>query len=258
MSIRVNIEALKPQLGIIVRAIEKGVNDDIRDYLRTSNKMTNNAVRLMRGDNINTNLRNSTISETMELKLFHRSAWEGCLLIDRLHKYTITICTKQTLEGIAAKPNRRIPHYLQTILYAENSDVVAQYHQMHLSDYQMDLITQFTDEDYRDDYDKIMEEEISFDDGYIHLVVVYEVKNFNVTYIAVRLLDRNLDISQEYSLMDYLQPNFGELTQPEEKEEKADAHNLVTVKAGLQKRKDEKSGAEPRIVARKEEREKQA
>ena len=45
----------------IVYCIEKAIGDDLQQYLRENHRETNNAIILLRGDNINTNLRTHVI-----------------------------------------------------------------------------------------------------------------------------------------------------------------------------------------------------
>lgn len=251
------IDEMKPLLKLIVRAVEKGVGEDIRDYILSTGKATNNAIRLMRADNINTNLRDSVASDTVELKYFNRSAWIGCLLIDRVHKVTITICAKQTLEGIPRKTDRRIPHYLQSILHVQNANVEPQYKQQTLGDYLPEIQSQFSDEDYRADYQNIMDDDLEFGDDYKHLVVVYEASHYEVTSIAVKMLTPEFQTAQEYALDDLLKPDFSELTNNEPEEQKKDAHSLVSVKADLRKEKEPAATQETRIKAKEMEGEKQ-
>lgn len=258
MNSRIKIDNMKPLLTRIVKAVEKGCGEDIREYLMSTDKATNNALRLMRADNINTNLRDSVASETVELKYFKRSAWVGCLLIDRENKVTYTICTKRTLESIPRKPNRSIPHYLQTILYVQNAGVVARYKQVELSDYFPGVITEFSEEEYLEDYHNIMEDDLSFDDDYLHLVIVYEVEHYQITSIALRLLDKDVQTAEEYLLTSLLQPDFSELTLASEKEQKKDVHSLVSVKAGIKKAKESAPQPEIKISAKKMEDKKQA
>ena len=129
MTIRVKMDKRVSQMESLLRnvvwAISKGIGDDIREYLAENDNETNNALVQLRGDKINTNLRNFVTSDTVELKRFHRSAWQGRILIDRENKFTITICTKQTLDAISRKRNRRIPHYLMSILHVLNGDLEA-------------------------------------------------------------------------------------------------------------------------------------
>ena len=70
----------------------------------------------------------------------------------------------------------------------------------------------------------------------------------------------DLDIVQECSLMELLQPDFGTLTAPtvpNEKNEKKDAHNLVKVKTGVKSRNAREPEQKPEIVPKQEEVKKQ-
>jgi len=242
MSNRFPVNELRPLMEGVVWAIHKGIDEDVRDYLSKHRKETNNAILLMRGDNINENLRNFVVSDSVELKHFRRYAWDGCLLIDRKNKVTITICTKQTLERIPKQKNRSVPHYLQSILFVQNGDLEAPVKQMHLSDF-VDIGSSFTADEYEDDYKSIMEDEINFDDGYRHCVVIYETLNYEIKSIAMRFLDRDFNTVVEESLMDLLKPNFANLTSdaidaPDIVEED-DVHKLVSLKPGLKRQSDE-------------------
>lgn len=253
------IEEHESLLRMIVKAIEKGIGEDIREYLRSTDKATNNAIGLMRADNINTNLRDSVASDTVELKYFNRSAWTGCLLIDRQHQVTYTICSKQTLDGIPKQKDRKSPHYLQTILHIQNSEVEAPCQQLSLGDYMPEFRPLFSDEDYQQDYARIMEDDLSFDDDYTHLVIVYEAEHFVITSITVKLLNADFQTAQEYSLEKLLKPDFSELTASDKQDaHKKDSHALVSVKHGLKKAKDTVTPSETIVIQRKMEDPKQA
>lgn len=230
-----NVEENESLLRLVVKAIEKGVGEDIRDYCMSTNKATNNAVRLMRSDNINTNLRDSVASDIVELKYFNRSAWTGCLLIDRQHKVTYTICTRRTLEGIPKKKDRRIPHYLQSILYVQNANVMPVYEQMSLGDYASEVESKFTDDVYIKDYNDIMKDDLVIGDDYMHYVIVYEAEHLGVTSVAVKLLDPNFRTAKEYSLDYLLKPDFSELTIDETEYNSKDSHDLINVKVSRDK-----------------------
>lgn len=174
-----------------------------------------------------------------------------------MHKVTITICAKQTLEGIPRKTDRRIPHYLQSILHVQNANVEPQYKQQTLGDYLPEIQSQFSDEDYRADYQNIMDDDLEFGDDYKHLVVVYEASHYEVTSIAVKMLTPEFQTAQEYALDDLLKPDFSELTNNEPEEQKKDAHSLVSVKADLRKEKEPAATQETRIKAKEMEGEKQ-
>lgn len=212
----------------IVAAVVKGVGSDIRDYLAENPDETDNALKYLRGDKINTNLRNYVVSDTVEMKPFKRCSWKGRVLIDREHKRTITICTEQTLLAIAKRKNRSCPHYLMSIVNVENQDVPIAYEQLSF----LPDITRFSQEDYQHDFQDIMEDEVSCGDDYKHLVVVYERRGLEVINISAKLLDKNLDTCMEYSLDRFIKPDFGDLTAEFDEAEmkQNDVHSLVTVK----------------------------
>lgn len=248
---------MQPQLKLIVKAIQKGVGEDVREYKNTTNKATDNAVPFMRADNINTNLRDSVASDSLELKSFKRCSWTGCLLIDRLNKRTITICSKQTLERIPRKTDRRIPHYLQTILHIQNSDVEYVSEQPDLFYYPSE--NQFSEEEYRLDYAEIMEDEIAFGDGYVHWVVVYEATHYTVNSIAMKKLDQYFRTAQEIKLENLLSPDFRDLTmESSHSDQPKDAHALVSVKPRIHAAVDGVAKQEPIAISKKMKEEEQA
>ena len=239
----------------IVAAIVKGVGQDVRDYYKDNPDETHNALKLVRGDKINTNLRNFVVSDSVELKTFKRYSWEGRLIIDRQHKITITICTVQTLEAIPNKKNRTCPHYLMSILHVENSDVVPNYKQMSL--FQND--DQFSDEVLDNDYKSIMDDDVTIEDCYKHLAIVYKTDGLNVSYIAARLLNPNFLTGCEYSLDKFLTPDFGDLTMDNNTTDsnKNDVSRLINVKTEAFT-KDDKSRNEKLIGIKEQEEKNQA
>lgn len=226
-----NYDSMKPQILLIVKAIQKGVGPDVREYRQSTNKVTNNAVHLMLSDNIFTNIRDCITSEALELKIFKRSSWDGCLLIDRVNKLTFSICTKRTFERIRRKKDRSSPHYLQSILGVENSDVKAPYEQLDLFGYELE--SQFSEEVLFDDYESIMKEDLSAEDGYHHWCIIYEVYQYEIASISMIKLDRNFLIAEEIKLDELLKPNISDLTEISEGAKKKDVHSLISLKPGL-------------------------
>ena len=97
MTISNNIKAMMIKIG---KAVEKGVTEDTRAYLNSSDNVTNNAVAFLRGDYINTNLSNMVADESVEVKLFKRSSWTGALVIDRENQLIFSVCSRNTLNRI--------------------------------------------------------------------------------------------------------------------------------------------------------------
>lgn len=109
---------------------------------------------------------------------------------------------------------------------------------MSLSDYDPSFGAMFTEEEYEDDFQKIMEDALSLNEGYRHWVIEYEVKHNTLVNLTAKLLDGDLDVVQSLGLMEMLKPNFGDLTVTDMKAETVkDAHSLVSIKAGIKGRK---------------------
>ena len=84
----------------IVYCIEKAIGDDLQQYLRENHRETNNAIILLRGDNINTNLRTHVVKDDIDLVPFQRYGWSGRMVIDRKEHITYSIMTEGTLSGV--------------------------------------------------------------------------------------------------------------------------------------------------------------
>ena len=217
----------------VVRSIEKAVGEDIKDYLRDNRKETNNALRQMSGDNINENLRKMVVAAGIELIPFTRSAWDGRILIDRNNRITYTIITKRTLHSIPRKKGRRVPHYLQSLLYNENKDCKATFKQMSLVDFG---VIKFDAEELEEDFDHIMGGYISREENYRHYIIVYEAERCEVKNVTLQLLDKDFDVVDECSLNNYINVDFAKLTemkpvtQENNEEEPHRVHSLLKVK----------------------------
>lgn len=231
----------------IVKAVATGVGGDIRLYKAENATVTENAVPFVRGDKINTNLRNEfRMSQLVSIKVFHRTAWKGILLIDDTNKMVITICTYGTLNRIIKTKNRRSPHYMQTILNILNAKEKPLFEQMTLDGLGMERSGQFGDDEYEEDFRKLMESDPLLYAGYQYWVIAYRFKNYEVTKIDAILMDKNFALAADKeSLMNYLKPDFSELTVELNEEEKnvyrnnkevsrKDGHLLVSLKAGFE------------------------
>lgn len=255
-----NIADIQPNLKVIVKALVKAIGSDTREYIINGSMDTNNAIGFLKGDFINTNLRNMFVgNRDVELKHFKRCAWTGLLLIDRKHKNLITISSKSTIQRIKKVDDRKSPYYVQSMCHVLNGDLEAPYKQMSI----VDLIDPpFSEEVYEADFESIVDATISQEEGYRHYLVTYEAERFELKGVSIMLLDKDLDPVQELSLMDLLEPDFGSLTAPitkvEEEPHKKDAHNLVRVKAGLKSKKDTEPEKKTKITTKSEEVEKQA
>ena len=256
---------IQPELRLIVKALAKAIGADVREYLTSNNMDTNNAVMLLRGDFINTNLRDMVVgnNDNLELKHFKRFVWTGSLLIDHKHKITITILARPTLNRIKGVKDRKNPHYLQSMCHVLNGDLNAECKQMTLADIEgTDFEPPFADEVYEADFYSITDAAFNQGDGYRHCVVTYETERLEIKSLSLLLLDKDLDVVHDISLMDLLQPDFGMLTAPIAEVEatpmKQDAHSLVKIRAGLKNKNTNEPERKIEISKKKEEGMKQA
>jgi hypothetical protein len=217
-----------------VRAIQKAIEEDVPDFCRENHMETMNSVRYVRGDKINDNLRNHVVSEDTILISFKRYSWDGRMLIDQKNCITYTITTQQNLAAIPKKKNRSCPHFLQSILAIENSDLHGRYEQMALFP-----MEQFEDDVLKEDYKKIVSGVLSLDSGYHHYVVAYAFEKNELLDVKMLLLDKGFNTVSEISLNEFIKPDFAKLTaEQSENSEQAikpakAAKDLVAIKTGI-------------------------
>lgn len=219
----------------IVYCIEKAIGDDLQQYLRENHQETNNAIILLRGDNINTNLRTHVVKDDIDLLPFQRYGWSGRIIIDRKEHITYSIMTERTLSSVPKKKNRENPHYLQSVLYAENKDCVAKERQMTLEDFG---ITIFETDVLEQDFEKISQGMINREENYRHYIIAYKAESGEIKDIKLKFLDKDFNIVDEISLMQYIKPDFARLTDvgPVEKTDESREPNkksLVAIKSGI-------------------------
>lgn len=219
----------------IVYSIEKAIGEDQQQYLRENKKETNNAIILLRGDDINTNLRHHIVKDNIDLIPFQRYGWSGRIIIDRTEHITYSIMTEGTLAIVPRKKNRINPHYLQSILYAENKNCIAKERQMTLQDFG---ITIFDTDVLEQDFEKISQGLIDREENYRHYIVSYTANHGEIKSITLKFLDKDFNIVDEESLMQYIRPDFAQLTNTDsETELKEDnSHSkksLVAIKSGI-------------------------
>lgn len=203
------------------------------------------------------------INDNLELKHFKRFVWTGSLLIDRKHNITITISARPTLNRIKGVKGRKNPHYLQSMCHVLNGDLKAECKQMTLADMEgVDFDPPFADEVYEDDFDSIIDAAISQGEGYRHCVIAYEAERLEIKSLSLLILDADLDVVKDISLMDLLQPDFSTLTAEvaavEEAPQKRDAHSLVKVRKDIKSKNSNEPDKKPEISTKREEVGKQA
>ena len=223
----------------IVYSIDKAIGEDQQQYLRENQKETNNAIILLRGDDINTNLRHHIVKDNIDLIPFRRSGWSGRIIIDRTEHITYSIMTEGTLATVARKKNRINPHYLQSLLYAENKECIAKERQMTLQDFG---ITIFDTDVLEQDFEKISQGLIDRKEDYRHYIVSYIANHGKIKSITLKFLDKEFNIVDEQPLMQYIRPDFAQLTNTDSVKE-SDEDNIQSIKSLVSVR----SGVKPKL-----------
>ena len=199
----------------IVYEINKAISDDVPHEIRENHLETNNRHIFAPGDYINENLRKHVVKDEVELLAFNRNGWEGRILIDKVNCVTYTISTHQTLRSIIRK-NRNRPHYLQSILFAENGDCEGLPKQLSMGELYPNLVTSsFDTGELEEDYDKIMQGSVCRADGYRHYIVAYTSDHHTISAIEILLLDKDFAEVDNLDLMEYVNPDFASLTEQE-------------------------------------------
>lgn len=258
-----DIVDMQPELSLVVMALSKAIGPDTKAFIAEQGWDTFNSLVLVRGDLINTNLRNMVVSDTLELRHFKRYVWTGHLLIDRKHKITITISARSTLNRVKKVKGRKNPYYLQSLCHTLNGDLEADCKQITIADIEgVEIDPPFTEEVYEADFENIVDAAISQGEGYRHCLITYEAEGFELKSTSLMILDKDLDAVCEYSIIDLLQPDFGNLTAPiaksEETPQKKDAHSLIKVKAGIKSKHASEPERKPKIQTKSAEGAKQA
>jgi hypothetical protein len=234
----------------IVYAINKAIADDVPQAIRENHLETNNRHIFAAGDYINDNLRKHVVKDEVELISFNRYAWEGRILVDRANHVTYTISTHQTLKTVIRK-NRNRPHYLQSILFAENCDCEGTPKQLSMGDFYPEFVgTSFDKEELEEDYDKIMQASISKTDGYKHYIIAYTSDHHTIMDIEMLLLDKDFAEVDRLSLMEYVNPDFASLTESKYDESDSISENGEEVRPLKLKLK---PGVKPALRAMEEE-----
>lgn len=196
----------------VVHAVNQAISVDVPQERRERRLETNNRYRGLSGDFINENLRKYAASDDIELFHFMRGGWEGCMLIDDTNSVTYTVMRYSTLRTTSGK-DRKVPYYLQTILFMQNGQHEGSPKQITMADcFEGFTNTSFSEDAFEQDYELIMKGRIENAMEYEHYVVLYDSENSQITEIGLYLFDRDFAVVESINLMDYVAPDFAALT----------------------------------------------
>ena len=196
-----------PLLRRIVRAIDKAIADDVPRIRQEMLLETDNYLRFIRTDCIHNNLKALATSEDVQIIPFKRYSWKGRMLVDHANHITYSITTRQNLNAIPKKKDRRAPHFLMSMIAVENGDLKGQYEQLSLFP-----MSQFDDVIYKEDYNSIINGALDPSAGYRHYVITYEFTGETLLEVDVVFLDKNFNIIDTESIREYIKPDFARLT----------------------------------------------
>lgn len=221
---------LRQIFEIIARAIDKGVGEDMRTYREENSTVTKNALPYVRIDKINTNL-NEMFADVsaVNIKVFRRMLWRGILIIDDINKAIYSVCSQGSLRRIKDTADRKTPHYIQTFLHGFNFKE----EEAALPGFE-DYTETFSPGVYKDDCLSLLESDPSYYDDYRYWVITYASSQYMITSLDALLMDPHFNTVKKIGLIDYLKPDFAELTAPVSEKPVKDGHSLVSVKPSLQ------------------------
>ena len=221
----------------IVHAILKGISSDIDDYIQAEKTITTNGLPFIRSDFINTNLEKIVInSEYLDLISFKKTSWEGIILIDNEDQITYSIISNNTLERLLNN-NQKNPHYLRTIIHILNNTCEAINTQLSLNGFD---INRYNYESMVDDFNKITKGRINSEGDFRHYIIAYKAGDGILENVELKFYDKNLNEIDSMPLMNYINPDFSELTassllhiEEEIKDTVDSTKKLITPKLGI-------------------------
>lgn len=215
---------------LIVSAIQKAITEDFPNYTMGIDLETTNHRMLLRGDLINTNLRNLLPGDDIFLMKFNRFNWRARLVVDKIYKRVFCITTDSTIRRLGSK-SHPYPHYSQTFVNILNKDLKGK-------DYQGELFyEEFSSKTYNSDMQLLKESGVDLEDGYHFYYISYTVEEGMVGNVRMLLLDSQFTVVEEKSLIEYLKPDYSTVPDVITKEQLEQLHNertqpLVSLKPG--------------------------
>lgn len=232
------MEKLKETIAnIIAEALEQ----DFLDCKYKLNLDSYNCLGSMKSDVINTKLKEVLTSESYIIHKFKRYAWEGRFILDLDSKSLISITSIPNLNRIPIDKNRKVPHYMQSILNCLNNDIEAN------KQMSFELGKTFDNDVYEKDFKDIFYGlNVDFKE-YTYYVVAYDYKFNKVSEMNWYLLGNEFNVAEKESIMSLINPDFLELTSSENESDdkltnKEDNKPNKGIKLGLKEKNLKKHG----------------
>lgn len=183
----------------VVASIEDGIKDYKREKDEHRDFETSNYLNYMKGDCINTQLKNKFNDGKIFTRRFKSGPfYNGIFCYSNENKCSFTIMNLKTLNTV--KKKRKPAKYLQEILNHMNKELSS-------TNYQMELFPSF-DEDTDEDVFLDIVEGLDFDyDNAYHYIIGYELYHDKIMQIKAILLDSKLGEVASLDLSHYLLGN---------------------------------------------------
>lgn len=222
----------KSLLRTIISAMNKAVSDDYSDFVQEYSSLdTHCGFGHMKGNFINTRVKEYLAQTDAFIHGFKRFTWQGRIIVDKMEKRTFSLSTHANLNSLFNKKGRRTPHFLQSILAIENKKCYNNHEQITLID-----TSPFDRKTLENDYCSIMTSNSDEFRNFTHYVIAYSVSHNGLEDVDLILFDSRFTELNRVSLNEFIVPNYGKLTEtPVTKPSSTtkSARNLVSVKKGL-------------------------
>lgn len=193
----------------IANVIAEALEQDFLDYKYKLNLDSYNCLGSMKSDVINTKLKEVFTSENYIIHKFKRFAWEGRFILDLNTKSLISITSISNLNRIPIEKNRKVPHYMQSILNCLNNDIETN------KQMSIDLGKTFDIDVYEKDFKNIFYGlNIDFKE-FTYYVVAYDYKFNKVSEMNWYLLGNEFNVAEKESILNLINPDFLDLTSSE-------------------------------------------
>jgi hypothetical protein len=203
-------ETFKQQM---VYCVKKALTDDLIRYKAEFQPVTTNGVPHQISDFINTNITNLLPENYIKVISFSRSSWSGRIIVDEEHKLVYSIMRGSRLHSLqCSKVRKKSPHYIETVAGILNQELRPKEAQMTLGDIEL---FRFDNAVLQADYNNTFKGAIPQDENYHYGVVVYDTFKGDISDMRLVFLDKNMELIEEQSWSEYIQPDFTELTYAE-------------------------------------------
>ena len=192
----------------VVACIRQATDDDIKRYLAEFRPGTINGLPHQIHDWINGHLRDHIDSNDLYTLEIKRCGWRGRLIIDKTNKIVYSIMRIDRLNTLR-KEKRNKPHYLQTIVGVLNTELEANNKQMNLDEY---ANLSFSNKELKDDFSQLFGTKITPSEGYKHCLVLFATRNLELYDVRLCVVDRDLDVVEDKSLVEFINPDYSVLT----------------------------------------------